>query len=545
MLAYGPKMPAILRDVEATRWTKKPLGPLGRYVKVRDQQWSGVVESFGSRIFNAFVVSNDQDRVKIGTIYSIIELKYDDRFDCSGGEPDGDLLTVLRAVKISNRHVEQAFIKATGCEDAVLVEKRYQRDRLFDARRRNVRVVYTQDMFIVSRRQEEADEALASIHRLGKAADIRRQESRRSLTQLRRLVESDRQKLHEKAPSNIAAIEDLRDESQAELDSTLAQYEEALKRHNSECGVGHVASFVKKKEEINLAIKEADDLLSRLMVSRNCSSISAAGALQHSESNLLFRSQRKVNTAIAERTEAEKVIIQHQKKLDEVQVEVNGMREQVDEMQQRATQLDHDIKTLKAAIRARERDLGATLDELNEEVGRRNQVVQRARSILSSLEHFVELLESARRVRTEKWKEWLTSLPASLELHFLRYLATRDFTGRLKFNHRDEELSLYIVTDQDGSKIKGKNNNRWKDVKSWSVAACHIRCLDEFDVFMDAVNRRVAMKMMVDTAKSLKRAQFILITPQGVSNSTYGAEVKIIMLSDPARTQGRLAARVG
>jgi len=34
---------------------------------------------------------------------------------------------------------------------------------------------------------------------------------------------------------------------------------------------------------------------------------------------------------------------------------------------------------------------------------------------------------------------------------------------------------------------------------------------------MDAVNRRIAMKMMIDTAKTAHQTQFILITPQEMS----------------------------
>ena len=39
------------------------------------------------------------------------------------------------------------------------------------------------------------------------------------------------------------------------------------------------------------------------------------------------------------------------------------------------------------------------------------------------------------------------------------------------------------------------------------------RCLDEFDVFMDNVNRSIAMEMMIHTTKKHKGQQFIFLTP--------------------------------
>jgi hypothetical protein len=82
---------------------------------------------------------------------------------------------------------------------------------------------------------------------------------------------------------------------------------------------------------------------------------------------------------------------------------------------------------------------------------------------------------------------------------------------------------------------------------------------DEFDVFLDAVNRRISMKMMVsglsidpiwilrpppqiDTANASDKKQYILITPLSV-NVEIGKTVRIHRMSDPERNQGTLFAK--
>lgn len=65
-----------------------------------------------------------------------------------------------------------------------------------------------------------------------------------------------------------------------------------------------------------------------------------------------------------------------------------------------------------------------------------------------------------------------------------------------------------------------------------------IRCLDEFDVFMDNVNRDVSMKMMIQAARRSVSRQFILITPQSMANVQLGSDVRVHKMSDPERGQG-------
>lgn len=40
------------------------------------------------------------------------------------------------------------------------------------------------------------------------------------------------------------------------------------------------------------------------------------------------------------------------------------------------------------------------------------------------------------------------------------------------------------------------------------------RALDEFDVFMDAVNRRIATQTLLEFAREQPHLQFVLLTPQ-------------------------------
>jgi len=74
----------------------------------------------------------------------------------------------------------------------------------------------------------------------------------------------------------------------------------------------------------------------------------------------------------------------------------------------------------------------------------------------------------------------------------------------------------------------------------WEAMGSPIRCLDEFDVFMDSVNRAQSMSMMIQAARRSVGRQFILITPQSMSNVQMGEDVSVHKMSDPERGQTTL-----
>lgn len=72
----------------------------------------------------------------------------------------------------------------------------------------------------------------------------------------------------------------------------------------------------------------------------------------------------------------------------------------------------------------------------------------------------------------------------------------------------------------------------------WNAMSSPLRGLDEFDVFMDPVNRRVAVGMLIDNARDRSTTQFILISPQAMTDLNLDPNVKVIQLEDPRKIWG-------
>jgi chromosome segregation ATPase len=65
ILAYGDKVPEILRAIERESWDSKPLGPIGLYVHLTEPRWAQALESIFGPLLNAFVVTTNNDKRKL------------------------------------------------------------------------------------------------------------------------------------------------------------------------------------------------------------------------------------------------------------------------------------------------------------------------------------------------------------------------------------------------------------------------------------------------------------------------------------------------
>lgn len=75
MLAYGQRIPEVLDAINReTGWREKPIGPIGRHVKLERSEYARVLESFFAANLNAFVVTNHEDAVRMRKIRDYFKL---------------------------------------------------------------------------------------------------------------------------------------------------------------------------------------------------------------------------------------------------------------------------------------------------------------------------------------------------------------------------------------------------------------------------------------------------------------------------------------
>jgi len=164
----------------------------------------------------------------------------------------------------------------------------------------------------------------------------------------------------------------------------------------------------------------------------------------------------------------------------------------------------------------------------------------------------VKLLEENLTNRTRRVMRFRKSMAQRTTVYFNTYLSKRGFTGTLQFDHEAETLDLKIQLES----MQGKGNQRVVTnsktlsggersyatvaliLALWEVMENPFRAMDEFDVFMDVVNRNIAITLLLAecTDKSdNKRAQFIYITPNDASTIQPSPNVKVLKLQPPER----------
>jgi len=173
-----------------------------------------------------------------------------------------------------------------------------------------------------------------------------------------------------------------------------------------------------------------------------------------------------------------------------------------------AASLDAKLVKLRETIRKRNQALGATDDEINQACIAATEAYQSHRASFEDMEDLLRLLKKSFLMRMKMFWYFQRHISSRSRINFNYLLSERAFRGKLVIDHKTKQLEVHVEPDETTKSGKGRQTKTLSGgeksfssicllLSLWEAMGAPLRCLDEFDVFMDDVNRDVSSRMIV------------------------------------------------
>ncbi|KAJ5639846.1 uncharacterized protein N7484_007708 [Penicillium longicatenatum] len=213
--------------------------------------------------------------------------------------------------------------------------------------------------------------------------------------------------------------------------------------------------------------------------------------------------------------------------------------------------LDYKLHKLQNDLKHHNQHLGASRDEVAAEARRTEATYLQAIKQNEELTAIAQTLKNTLHDRKKRWEIFRSHISSRAKAQFTYLLSERSFRGRLLTDHNKKLLDLQVepdITKDDstgrGAKTLSGGEKSFSQVclllALWEAMGSPIRCLDEFDVYMDHINRKMAIDMLMMAARRSIGRQFIMITPGSKADITIAPDVRVVELAEPERGQTTL-----
>lgn len=522
-------------------------------------------------------------------------------------EPDEQFDTILRVLEIPSEHVKKHLIIQHAIEQFILIPDSaqatatmYDQDRLHcvkgcfsflpNEKQRGILLRYTasghpsqdpvhpwnamprmrgdMEANIAARRQalHDAQDELAAAKEAWQHA---RAESIKLEQALKRHDSRDKELkiASQQAEDELEALENAIKEDNVESGKL-----EALREGLEEVKQAKALAAEQFKDAINAQDAAKDELQARQQrladtnarvdeVSRTFEATQASHkAADRLRSTLLLEKNEQVARVADARSDQQRVVERKdraEEKLQEWTEEARKRSERV-HVPEGVThaQLDQRYKRLKADYDRQQKQQGFTIEEAASAAVAAAKAYNQAKKDYDELTEAKSMLTASLDNRRAMWKNFRQKITARARTNFARLLAERGFRGSLLVNHSKHLLDLSVEPDITRRSDQGRSAKTLSGGEKsfsqiclllalWDAMGSPIRCLDEFDVFMDAVNRSLSVRMIIEAARDSIGRQYILISPGSKSDIPKAPDVAVSELSPPERGEQRTIEETG
>nr|CAB3456476.1 unnamed protein product [Digitaria exilis] len=156
------------------------------------------------------------------------------------------------------------------------------------------------------------------------------------------------------------------------------------------------------------------------------------------------------------------------------------------------------------------------------------------------------LIQACQKALDLRWKKFQRNaglLKRQLTWLFNEHLGKKGISGHINVDYKNQVLSVELTMPQDASRdtvrdTRGLSGGERSFSTLCFTLALHgmteapFRAMDEFDVFMDAVSRKISLDTLVDFAVA-QGSQWIFITPHDISMVKAGDRIKKQQMAPP------------
>ncbi|XP_023662740.2 structural maintenance of chromosomes protein 6 isoform X1 [Paramormyrops kingsleyae] len=594
---FGEHMPALLQAIDeahkGAQFKQKPVGPLGFCMRLKDPELAMAVESCLKTLMTAFCCDNYKDEKVLQSLMSrhfpqgrrppIIVSEFSGTiYNIRGKSAQHPKYpTVLQALEIDNPVVANCLIDMRAVETILLIKSNQEARQVMQtgAPPVNCREAFTKDgdqVFFnryysceyhraqylsrdveeqirllqseienqralvtrVKAQKKEVEDSIRNNENLlsrayndGKKAKDRFRKLQLEMTDLQNVEEpqsEDLQPLEEELQEisvKISSARQERDVAHQKMAKLKKEFEEA--EHN----------YRQQKEAISSVAEEADPIKEELSKSDQ-----DVERCKHHKKH--YEEKRKAHIGGIQKLKADLGV--RKKELEASILKASEICPERLEVRRTAKSLDSEINRLKQKI-SNQQDLQGDRDEV---IRQYQEALENYKNIVmqvKNLKKFIGLMAKIMNSRHKVYTEMRMYLSVRCKYYFDSMLSQRGYTGKMTFNHKNETLAISVQPGEgdkaplsDMRSLSGGERS-FSTVcfvlSLWAIAEAPFRCLDEFDVYMDMVNRRISMDMMLKIAASQRYRQFIFLTPQSMCSLQVNNLIRILRLKDPDRTQ--------
>ncbi|UJR23176.1 hypothetical protein I4U23_026195 [Adineta vaga] len=594
---YGTWMSECLKAIQNdNRFHKKPIGPIGRYIRCIEPRWSYAVEKHLAGIMSTFICSDSHDEkilLELFTTYStgyrphIVCMKYCEQAPDISGTLNrirrANLLSIYQVLKIDNVVVECALIDLRQIEATILLEnldhaKQIRQSGVLRWESVNKKVKQVVEAWTYDGSNIKLDKAFRIY--TNDRQPLRYFTSNNTQSLSNDELNTEIKRLQEQIQQMNVSIDELR----AKRQQTINDFEN-LKKSSSE-NTKKINDLNKELDQLNSTLPivydyTLDELKEKLdecgrtyrETQKKFDEAKETKELKHQD---LDEATQKYENIIKKIDSKTKEIDDINERITDQQSARQEMHQQLTRLTKKSVQLNEDIQRYEEKIT----NLTKNLPKKSKSSKSTNRSVREIQQELDGINHFLKSNEDTREQRQLIIKEFQTKRDSALAFKKicdraqvqLKHLETfvnkrKERFGRIadqhqyllrhkfkdlmqkhhfddcdiKIDHKREELEIIIKKNQRSvASLSGGERSISTFsflVALWGSIYQPFRLLDEIDIYMDNEKRNSSLELLYENTQYYSSSQHVIFTPQAIDPQIWkNRKVPIFCMPTPKRS---------